>query len=177
MSEILVELGKLTQASQEQTAASHALSQEVAGKIGEINNELEAKKTEVDVYLANQAIKLIKNPSEFLLLGEMKVGESVQFHGSFGLDNYTGAYWCVLSLVKNYTTNAIVGKQLNTYGSLGFSVCTVTLSGVQYLALRNDGEANRNWTFVGHIRSRMDFLGVESVDSVDEVHTLTSLVA
>lgn len=39
MSEILVELGKLTQASQEQTAASNALSQEVASKMAEIDQK------------------------------------------------------------------------------------------------------------------------------------------
>ena len=176
MSSILEELQLVKQASQEQTTASQAISQEVSGKMGEIESKLNSKMAEVDTYLINQSIRIIKIPSEYLLLGKISIGESIQFHGFLGLDNYTGPYHCVLSVIKNYTTNAIGCSLLRTYGTIGFSVCTVTLDGVQYLALRNDGEANRRWKFTGISNSSIDFLPVQTVDSVDEIHTLSALV-
>ncbi|NGZ17565.1 hypothetical protein G6Z94_09430 [Vibrio aestuarianus] len=47
MSEILVELGKLTQAAQEQTSASNTLAQEVSGKMAEIDQKVDAATTVV----------------------------------------------------------------------------------------------------------------------------------
>ncbi|KUI98985.1 hypothetical protein [Vibrio sp. MEBiC08052] len=176
MANIIEELQLLKQVSQEQTAASNALSQDVAGIIGEIHSELDAKKAEVDKYLLAQATKLIKDPSTFLLLGRRGIQTSIQFHGLFGLDNFTAPTYCMLSVVQDYFNNTIGGTTLKTYGTLNFTVCTVTLDGVQYLALRNDGEINRRWILNGHFRSAMEFLGVSTVDSVDEEHTLTSLV-
>ncbi|ELH9434879.1 hypothetical protein RQX57_004137 [Vibrio vulnificus] len=54
MSEILVELGKLTQASQEQTAASQAQTSEVAGKMGEIEAQRNQMQTDVDNFLKDR---------------------------------------------------------------------------------------------------------------------------
>lgn len=149
---------------------------EVVGKLGEIEQRLTDKENEVDLFLQNQGISHVYEYSQpyvkYLLMAELG-GGNFQFHGQLLLLNWTTSWFGLVSLRKYYSSEFVDAAIAPHYGTGGISVCKVTYNGKSYLALRNDGEINRSWRFVGtmHLNSQITAFGVEEVDSVDEVIT------
>lgn len=103
----------------------------------------------------------VPSGDKYLLLFPLSGGD-FQFHGSFSLMNYTSPFVCDLNIKKSYNSKDVFALSQIKFGNIGVSVCSLTYEGVEYLALRNDGEDNRVWRFMGQLSSS------EYIRSVDK---------
>ena len=124
-------------------------SQEVASLVTQVQD------------LLSTCILEIPSGDKYLLLFPLNEGD-FQFHGSFSLMNYTSPFVCELNIKKSYNGTDVLALTQTKFGSVGMSVCSLTYEGIEYLALRNDGEENRVWRFMGQLSSS------EYIRSVDK---------
>ncbi|KZN12596.1 hypothetical protein [Marinomonas sp. TW1] len=120
MSDIIEELQLVKRASQEQTAASNALSEEVAGKMKAIDDELVKSKIEFDKYLTDQ------NPIfSSVSVKNRLIGKTTQ--ASFSLS--PGESKVLMTNLSPYiSANGILAFHLN-HGSNGAVAKYVSFSG------------------------------------------------
>lgn len=104
----------------------------------------------------------------YLLLFPLNEGD-FQFHGTFTLMNYTTPFVCNLHLKKSYNSSDVLALSQTKFGNLGMSVCSLTYDDVEYLALRNDGEDNRVWRFMGQLTSSEYIRAIDN-SQVNENH-------
>lgn len=137
------EVQELTKATNETTKASQDLSQEVAGKMGEIDSELEAKKREFDEYLVSQnpIFNLVQASKGFVGLRNiaafyLEPGESkVILKNNSSYTNAMG----LLTMFLNHGTNTSINKfvDFSGYGLKEFDIDGATNNRVALSIIRS----------------------------------------